>query len=80
MSDLALTEIAYLKANSYMDKLIEEYNNPQLTQKGKREALLNCLAFSFMSGFKLSEDKASSLKSQLKEVEEIMREQLGNSE
>ena len=65
MSDFVLTGLAYKKAESDIEVLIKEYNNPELTQRGKREALLNTVALSFIAGYKLSQDEVDRLRSKI---------------
>jgi hypothetical protein len=77
MSNFFLTTITYDKAQRSMDDFIKEYNNPELTQKGKRESLLNCIAFSFMGGFKLAEDEVKKLQSENEDLKKDLEWALG---
>ena len=53
MSNLVLTAFAEWYATDALEKLIKEYNNPDLTQKGKRDLLHQALMFAVMAGHKI---------------------------
>lgn len=81
MSNVVLTQIAYKKAQELMEEVIKQYNNIELTLEGKREVLLNSLAFSFMGGYNLFQDDKelikmydSSLKQQTEQYKELWEE------
>lgn len=57
MSDLLLNNIAEYEAEVAVKKMIEEYNNPELTKKGKREVLEFHFFAMFHKGYNLCMDR-----------------------
>jgi hypothetical protein len=56
VSDIALTSYAYKIASERLKELIAEYNDPELTTKGKREVLEQKLFFVFLEGVRFQKD------------------------
>ena len=54
MSDIILTTVAQMEAKKKLKEVIEEYNDPQLTMKGKREVLEMALFTMFLKGYKFN--------------------------
>ena len=73
MSDIVLTQIAYDKASKSIEEVIKIYNNEELTIKGKRESLLDCVALSFMAGYKLRDEQVKKLQSDIEDEKENVR-------
>lgn len=55
MSNIILNAIAFSEADKRLKALIEDYNDPGLTPRGKKEVLRNCIAFAIIFGFNLSD-------------------------
>jgi hypothetical protein len=55
MSDFILNQYCQQRGSEIVQKLIAEYNNPDLTPKGKLEVLTFAIVQSMLEGYYLSE-------------------------
>lgn len=70
MSNILLVQVAHNYAEENLPKLIKMYNDPQLTELGRKEILSSFIMNTYMAGYLLKEESVLMENIKFKEDEE----------